>query len=324
MRIYKRKDTYWADYFVAGKRVRKSLGTTNKSAAIIKAAKLEEGKDTPTTSWESFLVRFRMHIKATKKEQTIGHYERGIAALNEHLQIKELKDITPSLVDEIAVTLKSKEHNKKFFSGINRKIRAIKTMMRQAEFWDLIPPQNWIKVAKFKESTNRVEFHTAEELKKILKFFPKQWKVAILLASRAGLRRSEIAMLKWADIDFKNNQIYVAPFKTEKYRYVPISDDLCNALKQESKVGEYVVKIEGDRTKKDYLSKSYILIAEGLPFKSFMHKLRHTFASHLVQNGVDLYRVSKLMGHSSIKMTEKYAHLAPVDFKMAIKQLPKI
>ncbi|MBR2082986.1 MAG: tyrosine-type recombinase/integrase [Elusimicrobiaceae bacterium] len=51
--------------------------------------------------------------------------------------------------------------------------------------------------------------------------------------------------------------------------------------------------------------------------------MRHTFASHLVQAGVDLYRVSKLLGHRSIKMTEIYAHLAPADLHSAVEKLPK-
>jgi hypothetical protein len=54
-----------------------------------------------------------------------------------------------------------------------------------------------------------------------------------------------------------------------------------------------------------------------------MHKLRHTFASQLVQNGVELYMVSKLLGHRSIKMTEIYAHLAPAHLQNAVIKLPK-
>ena len=54
-----------------------------------------------------------------------------------------------------------------------------------------------------------------------------------------------------------------------------------------------------------------------------MHKLRHTFASQLVQNGVELYTVSKLLGHSSIQMTEIYAHLAPRTLHKAVMNLPK-
>lgn len=323
MRIYKRNGTYWADYFVAGVRVRKSLRTTNKAAALVKLAKIEEGFKLPTTAWESFLVRFRTHMKATKKIGTIRHFEQGIRALEEFRHIKEIKDITPALVDELATHLKAQKSDQKYAAGINRKIRAIKTMMRQAEFWDLIPPQNWKKVSKFKESSGRVEFHTPEEIKQILEVFNSDWQLVVLLGCRAGLRRGEIAALKWADIDFKNQQIYVRPNKTEKHRYVPISEDLLLALKQANKESEYVVAVGEARDSKDFLSAYYRKATSKLPFNCILHKLRHTFASHLVQNNVDLYRVSKLLGHSSIRMTEIYAHLAPADLKDAIKHLPK-
>ena len=55
--------------------------------------------------------------------------------------------------------------------------------------------------------------------------------------------------------------------------------------------------------------------------KVVFHTLRHTFASWLVQNGVDLYTVQKLMGHSSISMTERYAHLAQDNLKSAVRKL---
>ena len=53
-----------------------------------------------------------------------------------------------------------------------------------------------------------------------------------------------------------------------------------------------------------------------------MHKLRHTFASHLVRNGVDIYTVSKLLGHTTVQMTEIYAHLSPKTFQNAIVNIP--
>ena len=52
-----------------------------------------------------------------------------------------------------------------------------------------------------------------------------------------------------------------------------------------------------------------------------VHNLRHTFASHLVMNGTDLYTVSKLLGHSSVKVTQIYAHLTPDYLKASVDRL---
>ncbi|MBR2081500.1 MAG: tyrosine-type recombinase/integrase [Elusimicrobiaceae bacterium] len=67
----------------------------------------------------------------------------------------------------------------------------------------------------------------------------------------------------------------------------------------------------------------YKRIAKAAGVDSFLHKLRHTFASQLVQNGVELYTVSKLLGHSSIQMTEIDAHLTPRTLHKAVMNLPK-
>ena len=73
----------------------------------------------------------------------------------------------------------------------------------------------------------------------------------------------------------------------------------------------------------NYLTIHYAQIAKSCGVDSFLHKLRHTFASQLVQNGVELYTVSKLLGHSSIQMTEIYAHMAPPTLHRAIAKLPE-
>lgn len=320
----------YADYMLGGKRHRVSLGTKNNEIAIIKAGKLADNKtarDTGKMPLEAFLDRYRAYLNATKKPNTIYRFEHALKLLLESNKIVFLDEVTPSLLDQFAIDLKSNAKSK-FASGINRSVRAIKTAMRQAEFWDLIPPQNWRKVSKFKESSGRVEYHTPQEIKQILQIFNPDWQLVVLLGARAGLRRGEIAALRWKDIDFKNNQIYIAPNKTEKHRYVPIADDLKKALEKakiKDKKAVYVANVGKNRDSKYFLSAFYMKeTREKLPFKCFLHKLRHTFASHLVQAGVDLYRVSKLLGHSSIQMTEIYAHLAPSDLKSAIKCLPKI
>jgi len=151
----------------------------------------------------------------------------------------------------------------------------------------------------------------------------------VLLGADAGLRRGEMANLKWEDVDFANNQLYIAPNKTENHRFVPMTQDLRNALEKAHKRAkhEYVVTVcqpmKGNRCNPDYLTTFYQEVAKAAGVDSFLHKLRHTFASQLVQNGVELYTVSKLLGHSSIQMTEIYAHLAPRTLHKAVMNLPK-
>lgn len=321
----------FADYMVGGRRHRVSLGTRNKEIALIKAGKIADNKDARDSGkvpLQMFLDRYREYLHATHRPASIKKFELGLRKFLAFKQPKYLSDITPALLDECAIFYKSKIQGQKA-PGLNRDIRSIKTAMRQAEFWDMIPPQNWRKVSKFKEVKGRVEFHSPAEIKQILKIFNVQWRLVVLLGARAGLRRGEIALLRWKDIDFKNNQIYVAPNKTDNHRFVPMANDLRKALEMAQKHTkedtEFVLNVGEDRLSPYYLTAFYSKETKAkLPFKCGMHKLRHTFASHLVQNGVDLYHVSKLLGHSSIKMTEIYAHLAPADLKAAITKLPKI
>lgn len=316
------------DYRVGGKRKRVSLGTKNNQIALIKAAQIadnKDGRDSGKVPFEAFLERYRAYLAATRKPDTTKHFELGLKKLLAFKKIKNLEELTPALLDECAVFYKAKIKGPNA-PGLNRAIRAIKTAMRQAEFWDMIPPQNWRKVSKFKEIKGRVEYHTPAELKKILACFNSNWQLVVLLGCRAGLRRGEIAALKWQDVDFKDNQLYIAPNKTDNHRHIPIAADLRKSLEKAHKSAktEWVADVGRNRESKYFLTKFYEKETAALPFRCHLHKLRHTFASHLVQNGVDLYRVSKLLGHSSIKMTEIYAHLAPADLKDAITKLPKI
>lgn len=338
MRIYKDSKTgmYHADYIEKGKRKRPSLHTKNKEVALLKASEKIKGKqdetfpNCPFINFENKYLSFR---KNTCAENTVQRLEYAIKRLKEFHPIQKLNDITPALLADFQVHLlknkKTKGHSKeKNNAGVNRTIREIKTMMRQAERWELIRPQVWQNIKRLKEPKGRVEFHTPQEISQILEIFNKDWQIVVLLGCRAGLRRGEIAALEWKDVDFQNNQIYVAPNKTEKHRFVPMAADLHAALlsaAKQAKRSKYVVDVGEERNSPYFLSAYYLKTTkEKLPFKCGLHKLRHTFASHLVQQGVDLYRVSKLLGHSSIKMTEIYAHLTPINLQEAVFLLPAI
>lgn len=317
----------------SGRRVRRSLGTRNKSVATLKAADVFGPNDSdrgylPDCDFMDLVARYKAEVLSLRAKGTLDRFTSALHRLEEFGLPKTIKEVTPSLLQRFQIFLKEKSTSGKA-GGINRNVRAIRTLMRQAEAWNLIVPQKWQTIKKLREPRGRIVFHSPEEIKEILvRCDSAAWRLVVLLGCRAGLRRGEMATLKWSDVDFANGQIYVAPNKTDKHRYVPISKDLAIALKSIPRFpqNDYVVHVgeEGKRFSSYYITAAYAKKMKDMPFKCFLHKLRHTFASHLVQAGVDLYRVSKLLGHSSIKMTEIYAHLAPADLVAAVKKLPTI
>lgn len=341
MRIYKDKKTgiYHADYIVRGVRVRPSLHTRNSQIATINATKLINRQniiagnlDLINYKYTDFLDKFLFDLKCSSKTKNTFSYAGHllvdfISPSNNNKKIIFLADVNPSALNDLCDFLCNKYPGQN--AGINRNIRAIKTMMRRAEKVLGLPKQQWEDVKKLKEKKGRLEFHSAEEIKIILSVMPTlDYKLTVSLGARAGLRRGEIAVLKWQDVDFANNRLYIAPNKTENGRYVPMTTDLKDLLLQAKKhqKNEFVINCrkEYSRTSKDFLTAMYSKLTKSLPCHCTLHKLRHTFASHLVQNGIDLYTVSKLLGHSTIAMTEIYAHLAPDTFAAAINKLPKI
>ena len=322
--------TYYADFTdTRGKRHRVSLQTTNLKIAQLKYGEIIHRRNSVKEqvsvdiTWDSFKDKLYQFMKRERAENTIERTKIAIGHLENVHKPECLSDVSPALVQEVKeklIDLNLGKHN------INRLIQCLKAMMRHAERWGLVPKQDWAGITKIKTPKGRVVYHSVEEINKLLAACPSfGWKLVVLLGADAGLRRGEIAQLRWQDVNFEHNQIYVAPDKTENHRFVPMTAELRKAL-EKAKNGaksEFVVEVGKNRTSKYFLTAFYRKIAKKAKVASFLHKLRHTFASHLVQNGVDLYRVSKLLGHSSIKMTEIYAHLAPKTLHDAIEYIPE-
>lgn len=133
-----------------------------------------------------------------------------------------------------------------------------------------------------------------------------------------GLRKQNGFDLKWSEIDFENRQITVM-VKQNKIHTVPIIKPLLTILlsikeEQEMLYGalkEYVFLYNGGRLKNAYLSMKNLFKKADitLPHGQLFHVLRHTCAVTLINNGVDLYTVQKILGHSGIQMTQRYARL---------------
>jgi integrase len=154
----------------------------------------------------------------------------------------------------------------------------------------------------------------------------------VLLALNTGLRKGEIFNLRWADLDWTLMQLTVQGeseeklegSKTKQTRYVPLNQEALDTLKawRTAMPHDGYVFPGDDGERLIDIKKAWAPVVKAAKLANFtFHDLRHTFASKLVMAGVDLNTVRELLGHSDIKMTLRYAHLAPEHKAAAVARL---
>jgi integrase/recombinase XerD len=153
----------------------------------------------------------------------------------------------------------------------------------------------------------------------------------LLLAYSAGLRVSEVTNLKITDINSDRMQISINEAKGKKDRVVTLSKTILELLREYYKL--YKPKnwlFEGQFAGEPYSARSAQLLFKaaykklGLPAQCSFHSLRHSYATHLLENGTDITYIQKLLGHSDIKTTLRYTHVSNRDIGKIESPLDKI
>jgi integrase len=149
----------------------------------------------------------------------------------------------------------------------------------------------------------------------------------VLVALNTGMRRGEIFQLTWDNVSFKNNIITVTAdtAKSSRKRYINMNKETQRVLEDwniySSRVG---LVFPNPATGKSLveIKSMWVNILKDAGIDNFrFHDLRHTFASNLVMKGAPLYMVQKLLGHSTLEMTMRYAHLSPDSTAQAVALL---
>jgi integrase len=157
--------------------------------------------------------------------------------------------------------------------------------------------------------------------------FADHIKPMVIISLASGIRRGSLFGLLWNDIDFDNNTLTLRPsnVKSKRKTILPLSTDTRTTLlawKRQAGNEGLVFPSPVTGTMLTNVKKAWAGILKDAKIEDFRwHDMRHDFASRLVKSGVDLFRVQKLMGHSDISMTQRYAHLAPNDLQRAIDEL---
>jgi integrase len=164
------------------------------------------------------------------------------------------------------------------------------------------------------EELNQVErILSAEEQSRLLDSSIGYLRPIITTALNTGMRRGEILTLKWSDVDLDMNMITInqTNTKSKKQRKIPVSSrmrSLLLELKLQSGIQEYVfTDIQGRAIRTIRSAFQTACRKAGLDGLRF-HDLRHTAATRMVESGANIVAISKILGHSDIKTTMRYAH----------------
>jgi integrase len=215
---------------------------------------------------------------------------------------------------------------------VNIEVKALKAAMHTAVRWKLLTENPFADVRPLRAPDTLPLFFTREELDKLLAVAPYVWfKQLIFFAVSTGMRQGEILNLTWNDVDFSRKliQIQSGPTfttKAGKRRSIPMNDSVTLLLQSRAlrRRGDLVFTYHGRLISKDYIGHLFrrSVRAAGLDRRLHWHSLRHTHATYLVQAGVPILAVSKLLGHSSVRVTEQhYAALSPENLHDEVNRL---
>lgn len=227
---------------------------------------------------------------------------------------------------------------KKKPATINRRIATLKHMFTKAEEWEMVDADILKKVRRVKqlaENNRRLRFLSVEECRELVAACGHQVRVKhlqpmVIMALNTGMRRGEILKLTWDQVDMKHGFILLEDTNTKNgsRREIPINSDLREALRSltrrlDTPLIFFDPNSEAGKAKpyQDIRTSFYRACKRAGILDFHFHDLRHTFASQLVMGGVDLTTVKELLGHKDIKMTLRYAHLAPAHKARAVEIL---
>lgn len=283
-------------------------------------------KETPG-SIQSFID----YLKYEKRysEHTIRSYHDDLIQFFTWLEVQygkmQLKDVSHTFIRGWLADLKEKDQTSK---TINRKISSLKSFFKYQVRSGAIDNTPMTKIISPKNSKRLPSFVQTKQAKELIQSLEntETWKelntkMLITLFYNSGMRLSELVNLKESQVDFSRAQIKVLG-KGNKERIIPVNADTLAAIKNyiQMKRKEFDSKqpslLITEKGKKLYPKYAYLLVSNFLKGskelktldKKSPHVLRHSFATHLANNGADLNAIKELLGHSSLAATQVYTH----------------
>jgi site-specific recombinase XerD len=329
--LLKRSNGFWYVLYETDGRIRwKSTHTRSKQEATRSLSNLKDllKPRSRVILLSKFIQDFLLYAIGTYSAKTTSIYRGSLGSLKAFVGDLPLTSLTARHLD----SYKADRLLSVSPVSVNIELRTLKAAMNVAVRWQMLEANPFRGSPLVRVPERSPSYFSKEEFQKLLSLIKENWlKELIVFAVLTGMRRGEIVNLKWADVDLSRKAILVrssSTFKTKqgKQRVVPLSDVAFHLLSSKAvkSDADYVFSRHGRNISGSFVAhklKHYVYEAKLTDHKLHFHSLRHTFASWLIQDGVSLYEVQKLLGHSNISVTQVYSHLQPAQLYDAVNRV---
>jgi site-specific recombinase XerD len=308
-----------------GMRCSRSTGAHRKPEAVefLRAFNAEEDerrRALQSVTLEVFKDSYLQFCKTIHTAKSVESSDMALRVLIHHMPGRIMHTITPADCERF---LAARAADSSAYSVL-RLYRTLAAAFERARTWGHVMSNPWRTVKRPKVPELIPAYFTREQFRALLAVIEnRDMRELVTLAALTGLRQGELLAMRWNWVDFERRVVTVTnseafTTKSKRVRVVPLVEGaraVLLARRERAKDEGLVFTRKGRALEPRRVSESFkdAVTRAKLPEALHFHSTRHSFASWLVQGGVSLYQVARLLGHSSTQVTEIYAHLAPSD-----------
>lgn len=288
-------------------RMRVDLGA--RAASTMRAAPTFEAFST-----HDYEPHARAHLGASTWRNSRQYV---IANLCEHFGPKRLDALT---VQDVDTFVRMRQAAQLRPSVINLELQVLRTMLRFAR--EIGYPAADIRIRYMRAPERRVSAWSAQEVPRLCAAcagLDPELLPMLLFLLNTGVRKGECIAALWSWVDWRRGIICIAPYedwwpKSKRPREVPLSDSLRMTLEALPRDARWIFPVHGER-RAIFPGARFRAVVRAAKLRGGPHTCRHTFASMFLARGGSLFELARLLGHSTTRTTELYAHLLPDHFE---------
>jgi integrase len=319
--LYKRKSIWYHDISINGVRIRISTRTKNRKLAekiyAQQVLDVEEGRWFEKRKAKS--ISFREMVEKYLKKYHRIRDEHTVKKLLPAFGNLALSEVSTELISDYRDERLKKVKPATVYQELSLMRRMFNVARKEWKWTRDNPAADLSFSVGSKNARDRWLTMEQEQLLIDKATNPSWLRPLLIMALHTGMRKGEILSLQWMNVDFARKLIMIVKAKNGEKRSIPMSERLFETL-QGIKVRDISGRVFTISNRSLRVAFDRALTKAGIGDFRF-HDLRHTFATRLVQNGVDQYKVKELLGHKTVAMTVRYAHHYPESLRSGIAVL---